>query len=349
MSKRTRPNQQPTPPDNGVRNLIIQIIIAIIAATGLITVALINRSTAITISLKPIESTQTAEALHTSVAMTTQTAEALYTSIAMTTQTAEAFHASIAMTTQAAEAMETSIAVTKTAEAIETSVAMTKTAETLGTTIAMTNQAAKPPTNTPLPPSSYGGLTYGCIPTSYWQLNSDTNSEANNCWDLSKWGLYSDTQLFRIDIDNSNVIEKTLSMNISDFKDVDISFRLVVKDMRGNPEKTTPRLAIGVCEPNRPQFEHEFVYYDLSDNKLASAITINGFDNKDKYYFYNNEVRNYRLEVRSYDLSIYENGTLLNSPTTIKRTGNTSFCLYYLLPEGGSLHSVIDKLFVEKK
>ena len=48
------------------------IVVAIITVVGYIIVALINRSTAIEAALKPIEATQTAEALHTLVAMTQQ-------------------------------------------------------------------------------------------------------------------------------------------------------------------------------------------------------------------------------------------------------------------------------------
>ena len=64
----------------------VPLIAAVIAAVGYIIVAIINRSTAITTTLKPIEYTQTAEAARTSSALTAA-AEAIPTVRASTTPT----------------------------------------------------------------------------------------------------------------------------------------------------------------------------------------------------------------------------------------------------------------------
>ena len=92
----------------------------------------------------PINATQTAEALHTSVAIT-QTAEALGKAVAMT---------------QTANVLETSIAIAQTADALktETSIAMTQTVDVLAVSIAMTSQAIltqSVPTPTEIKPIKY--------------------------------------------------------------------------------------------------------------------------------------------------------------------------------------------------
>ncbi len=58
------------PKDVNEKLLTVPIIVAVITTVGTIVVALISSSTALIVNLKPIEITQTAEALHTSVAMT---------------------------------------------------------------------------------------------------------------------------------------------------------------------------------------------------------------------------------------------------------------------------------------
>ena len=67
MSKNRQTNQQPTQSSN-VEKWLPTVIVAVISTMGLIIVALINRSTA----LKPLEFTQTAQALHPPISMTTQ-------------------------------------------------------------------------------------------------------------------------------------------------------------------------------------------------------------------------------------------------------------------------------------
>jgi hypothetical protein len=82
-----KPTEQEKPPTSGLEKWIpATVVVAIITAVAYILVALINRSTAITTTLKPIEFTQTAEAFHTSVVMTNQAVDVLNTSIVMTTQ-----------------------------------------------------------------------------------------------------------------------------------------------------------------------------------------------------------------------------------------------------------------------
>lgn len=72
MSKRRQANRQQSQ-SGGAEKWLPTVIVAVISTIGLIIVALINRSTAITTALKPIEFTQTAEARHTAAAMKTQT------------------------------------------------------------------------------------------------------------------------------------------------------------------------------------------------------------------------------------------------------------------------------------
>lgn len=69
MAKRKQVRQKQNQPGNS-SIWSHTIVVAIISAIALIVVALINRSTSIVTTLKPIEATQTAEAQHTTIAMT---------------------------------------------------------------------------------------------------------------------------------------------------------------------------------------------------------------------------------------------------------------------------------------
>lgn len=71
MTRNKQANQQSKSPVAGGEDPKVKIIIAVIAALGLIVVALINRSTALETALKPIESTQTAEAKSTQLVLST--------------------------------------------------------------------------------------------------------------------------------------------------------------------------------------------------------------------------------------------------------------------------------------
>ena len=119
---RKRNNQEQRKPNNqtasGEKTFPwFPVIAAVIAAMGYIVVALINRSTAITTTLKPIEFTQTAEAIHTSIAMTS-------TENAIQTQTQAAYMSMTAFSeTQTAlalesDARESAVVASQTAEAI---------------------------------------------------------------------------------------------------------------------------------------------------------------------------------------------------------------------------------------
>ena len=89
---RKRNNQEQKQPNNQSASSEksfpwVPVMAAFIAATGYVVVALINRSTAIETTLKPIQYTQTAEALHTAIAATTQAYLPLVTNTSTPTQT----------------------------------------------------------------------------------------------------------------------------------------------------------------------------------------------------------------------------------------------------------------------
>lgn len=70
MARRSKTKQQSTQPDSEEKPKINPIN-AVIGSTGIIIVAIIGYLATVTSATLPIEATQTAEALHTSIAMTT--------------------------------------------------------------------------------------------------------------------------------------------------------------------------------------------------------------------------------------------------------------------------------------
>jgi LysM repeat protein len=136
QNKQPESTEQEKLQTNGLEKWIpATVVVAIITAVAYIVVALINRSTAITTTLKPIEFTQTAEAFHTSIAMTatvseiqTQTQVAYLSITALSgTQTALAFES---------EVRESAIVASQTAEALallQTLDAQTATAKAVPT------------------------------------------------------------------------------------------------------------------------------------------------------------------------------------------------------------------------
>lgn len=250
-------------------------------------------------------------------------------------------------------ANETSIANTQTANVAMTAVAINETVNASNTAIAMTRQAQKQPTATPISPSSYGGLTYGCISTAYWYLNLNSKPEAGYCWDLTSWGLYAEDKSLRLNIPNTGLLEKAIFMNIPSTQNVYISFSSIVNSISGSDKEDFSRLAIGICDPNDYHNKNDFIYYTLyQPNQPTISIRVNGFslDNISNYYYdYVNALQNLDFSLTANDLSVSVDGSKKILHQFVDRTSITAFCVYYSVPRGGQLDASIENIFIQDK
>ena len=311
------------------------LITAIIAAFGVVIAAVISYFGAVNQVLLPIEATQTAEAFHTSIALTSHAAEVLNTSIAMTTQ-AQLFVSTPTVTETLVPSITPSITPSFTPKPTQTQIP----------------SPTKTPTITPLPPYANGGLTRdGCISTTYWYQDPNLKPASGNCFNLSASGLFAEDKSLRINVEKMSPVEKTLFMNIPNYENIDVSFSAQVKRIDDNPGAKLTKLAVGICESDKYRSEHIFVYYYFYVGKPTIALTINGFNNPSPnyYYEYSGGKQDFKFSLHSHDLSVYVGGVQKVDSQFVKRTENAAICLYYTAPEGGIINATIYNLLVEKK
>ena len=209
------------------------------------------------------------------------------------------------------------------------------------------------PTITPLPPSSYGGLHFDCIPTDYWYLTPDPTPEPGFCWVLNGWGLYAEDKSLRLNIPNTGLLEKAIFMNIPSTENVNISFSSIVNSISGSDKEGFSRLAIGICDPNDYHNKDDFIYYTLyQPNQPTISIRVNGLslDNISKYYYdYVNALQNLDFSLTASDLSVSVDGSKKILHQFVDRTSITAFCVYYSVPRGGQLDASIENIFIQDK
>ena len=295
------------------------IIIAIIAALGTIIAAYLIATQPVILT---IDATQTAEALHTSIAMTTQAY------LLLPTDTLTPSFTPISIMTQTG----------------------TPTLNPLPTDTPLPTET---PSITPLPPASYGGLHFDCIPTDYWYLTPGPTPEPGFCWLLSGWGLHAEDKSLRLNIANTGFLEKAIFMNIPSTENVNISFSSIVNSIRGSDKESFSSLAIGICDPNDYHNKNDFIYYTLyQPNQPTISIRVNGFglDNISNYYYdYVNAMQNLDFSLMANDLSVSVDGSKKIPHQFVDRTSITAFCVYYSVPRSGQLDASIENIFIQDK